>query len=152
MFEMRAHAPGQNVPSAGRRFGYLVGAGINAVLYYLVNGQPGWQVVPFLTADLEKVLPLINLSFALGVITNLLFFVRDPRWLRLLGGIATTTVGLMALWRLREVLPFDFGDTSVNWQPWARLSLLVLAVLTGIALVVQVGQLLTLPLRRDRNR
>lgn len=152
MFEMQAHVPGQNVPSAGRRFGYLVGAAVNVVLYYLVNAQPGWQVVPFLTSDLEKVLPLINLSFMIGVITNVLFILRDPRWLRLLGGIASTAVGLVTLWRLREVLPFDFGEISANWEPWVRGGLLILVVVTAIALVVQLLQLLTLPLRRGQRR
>jgi hypothetical protein len=36
---------------ATRRVGYVVAAVGEATLLYLVNVWPGWQAVPFLTAD-----------------------------------------------------------------------------------------------------
>jgi hypothetical protein len=75
---------------AGRRAGYVVAAAINAVLLYLVNGRPGWDVLPFLTAGMTKVLPLINLSLVAGIAVNLVYLIRDPRWLVAVGSLVTT--------------------------------------------------------------
>ena len=36
---------------ASRRAGYLVAVVVNAVLLFVLNGQPGWQVLPFLTSE-----------------------------------------------------------------------------------------------------
>ena len=46
-----ATPPKHRPPVAARRFGYVLAALLNAVLLYAVNVWPGWESVPFLTAD-----------------------------------------------------------------------------------------------------
>jgi hypothetical protein len=53
--------------------------------------------VPFLTSDTADVLGLLNFSLLLGIAVNLLYVVRDPRWLTALGDLVTTGVGLAVL-------------------------------------------------------
>jgi len=120
-----------------RRAGYVVAAAVNAVLLYLINGRPGWDVLPFLTGDMTKVLPLINLSLVAGIAVNLVQAVRDPRWLVATGGVVTTGVGLAAVVRLWQVFPFDFA-TGSPWTAIARILLLLGIAGSVIGLVVQI--------------
>lgn len=110
---------------ATRRVGYLAAAAVNMVVLYLVNVSPGWQAVPFLTDDTNRVLGLLNASFAVGVAANLLYLLVDPAWLRASGELLTTAVGIAALTRVWQVFPFDFGDASVDWALWVRIALVV---------------------------
>jgi len=120
-----------------RRAGYVVAAAVNAVLLYLINGRPGWDVLPFLTGDMAKALPLINLSLVAGIAVNLVYVIRDPRWLVAAGGVVTTGVGLAAVIRLWQVFPFDFATGSA-WETIARILLLLGMAGSVIGLVVQI--------------
>ena len=122
---------------AARRAGYLIAVAVNAVLLYLINGRPGWDVLPFLTADMAKALPLINLSLVAGIAVNLVCLIRDPRRLVAAGGVVTTGVGLAAVVRLWQVFPFDFAAGSA-WETIARILLLLGIAGSVIGLVVQL--------------
>ena len=111
---------------ASRRFGYVVGAAVNALLLYLINRNPGWEAVPFLTGDTIFVLGLVNTSIAVGLVANLVYVVWDPRWLRSLGELVTTSISVLALLRFWRVWPVDLPDPSA-WAVIARI-----AVATGI--------------------
>ena len=66
-------------PTVGaRRFGYVVAVLVNAAMLYAVNRWPGWEVLPFLTADLVLVLGLVNASIVVNLAANLVYLVRDP--------------------------------------------------------------------------
>ncbi|MRX42498.1 hypothetical protein [Agromyces kandeliae] len=112
---------------AARRFGYAVAAFVNLLLLYLGNVWPGWQVLPFLTAETLDVLPWINASLAVGVVVNLVNLIFDRAWLKALGDLASTSVGLVATIRLWSVFPFDFGDSTFPWVIIVR-TVLVLAI------------------------
>jgi len=120
---------------AERRFGYLVAAVVNAVMLYLVNVSPGWEALPFLTRDFPQVLGLVNASIAVGVVANVVYLVRDPQWLRALGDVVTTAVGLAALVSIWQVWPIDL-DTA--WDLLARWVVGVGVVGSVIAIVVAV--------------
>ncbi|MBS9372790.1 hypothetical protein [Rhodococcus sp. B50] len=130
--------------SVGRRTGYLVGIVVNAVLLYLINGRPGWDEVPFLTADTTRVLGWVNASILAGVVTNAVYLVADPpRW-KALGDLVVNAIGLYALVRIWQVFPFDFPDDgSVPWDLIARTVLVVAIVGTIIAMIVAVVRLVT---------
>ena len=66
----------------------------------------------------------------------------DPPWLRALGNVLTTGISLAVMVRSLQVFPFDFGQSEVDWALWVRIGLWLLSLALGIALVVQVGQLL----------
>jgi hypothetical protein len=92
---------------------------------WLLHVWPGWEEVPFLTADFAEVVWLIDLSLWVGVALNMVYLVRDPRWLTALGAIATSVIGAVVAVRVWEVFPFDLSET---WTVLVRI-----AVAVGIA-------------------
>lgn len=121
--------------AAARRTGYAIAALVNAALLYGVNVWPGWQVVPFLTDELEQVLGLLNLSLVIGIGVNLVYLFRDPPRLRALGDLITTGVGLLVMLRLWQVFPVDLDP---GWALLARamLGLGILGSAFGIGTAV----------------
>ena len=113
--------------TASRRAGYVIAAAINAALLWLIHVWPGWDAVPFLTGDFEGVLWLIDVSLVVTIALNLIYLVRDPRWLTAAGAILTTVIGLVAAVRMLQVFPFDFGDSGF-WPVVVRVALWVAVV------------------------
>jgi hypothetical protein len=122
--------------AAARRFGYLVAILVNGGLLYAANVWPGWEAVPFLTSETRQVLGLVNASILVSVAANLVYLVNDPRWLKALGDIVTTGVGIAALVRIRAVFPFAFTDTTLDWDLVANVLLVVGIVGSAIGIVV----------------
>ena len=105
-------------PSAGaRRAGYGLAIVFSTALLIILNGSPGWQAIPFLTSDTAQVLWLVNLSLAAGIAANLVYLAYDPPWLKSLGDLATTGIGLTAAIRVWQVFPFDL---SSGWSTAVR--------------------------------
>ena len=125
----------QRPSTAGRRTGYLVAAVINAVLLWLIHVSPGWDAVPFLTADFDTVLWLIDLSLVVTIAVNLIYLIRDPRRLTAAGAVVTTAIGLAAAIRMLQVFPFDFGDSDV-WPVVFRVLLWVAIIGAAIGIIV----------------
>jgi hypothetical protein len=143
---MTTSAPERNRSTIGtRRAGYLVGAAVNGMLLLAVNLWPGWQVVPFLTEDIERVLLVINLSMAAGLFVNLVYALHDATRVKALGSLVTLGFGGAALIGLLRVFPFDFGDTSFDWALVVRIVLTVGLVGTAIGMVVQLVAVLRRP-------
>lgn len=97
-----------------RRLGYLVAAAVNALLWYLANVSPGWEAVPFLTAETVEVLPLFNLALGVGLVSNLVYVIWDPPRLRALGDLVGAVVALALGVRVYRVFPFDFAGLSYD--------------------------------------
>ncbi|MGK3206760.1 hypothetical protein [Amycolatopsis sp. MEPSY49] len=133
-----------------RRAGYLVGVVLNGVLLVLVNGWPGWDVLPFLTPAFPTVLGLVDLTLLAGLVTGLVQLWQDPEWLVALNGVVTTCAGLAALVRLWQVFPFDFTGSSFDWALTARIVLAVGLAGSVIGLLAQVAALIRAGLRRPR--
>jgi hypothetical protein len=125
---------------ASRRVGYAIAAAVNAVLLYLINVRPGWEVVPFLTGDMGAVLPLLNASLVVGIVANGTFLAYDAPWWKALGDLTTTCVGLVVLVRLWTVFPFAFTG-GFDWALVVRVLLVVAVAGTAIAVVVHTGSL-----------
>ncbi len=113
---------------AARRFGYGVAVAVNAVLLLAINWWPGWQAVPFLTPDTELVIGFVNASVIASLLVNVVYLVRDDRPVRSAGDLVTVIVGLVALLRVWQVFPFDFGAATFDWA-------LVFHILLGVAIV-----------------
>jgi hypothetical protein len=123
-------------PSAGaRRAGYVLAIFFSAALLVILNGSPGWQAIPFLTSATGQVLWLVNLSLAAGIAANLVYLGYDPPWLKSLGDLVTTGIGLAAAIRIWQVFPFDL---SSGWSTAVRVLLIVAIAGSCIALVVQL--------------
>jgi hypothetical protein len=126
---------------AARRSGYVFAALINGLLLYLVNRRPGWEAAPFLTAETEQVLGLVNASLVAGVVANLVYLVSDPPRLRSLGDLVTTGIGLAAMVRIWQVFPFSFEADGVPWDTLCRWLLAIGIVGSAIGLVVALVSL-----------
>ena len=124
-----------------RHFGYVVGALVNVAMLCLANIWPGWEAVPFLTAGTLLVMGLVNASIVSNIVANTVYLVTDPPWLQALGSIVTTTIGLLALVRIWQVFPFDFGGGAVNWPLIVRVLLIVSIVGSVIAIIVAAVKL-----------
>ena len=112
---------------AARRAGYVVAVLVNAAILYAVNRTPGWDAVPFLTAQTQDVIPAVNASILAGLVANALYLWRDPPWIRALGDVVTTSFGLFALMRLWAVFPVEFADGGFDWA-------LVVRILLGLGI------------------
>lgn len=122
-----------------RRVGYAVSIAVCALLLFLVNAEPGWRVLPFLTEETVQVLGLLNLSLAASIAANAVYLYYDPPWLTAIGDFATTAVGLAMLLRVWTVFPFDLGDTADGWS-----GLLVRSTLVVVIAGVVIGMVVNL--------
>jgi hypothetical protein len=123
--------------TASRRSGYVIAAVINAVLLWLIHVSPGWDVVPFLTGDFQRVLWLIDLSLVVTLALNVLYLFRDPRRLTAAGAVLTSAIGVAAAVRMLQVFPFDFGGSGF-WPVAFRIALWLGIVGGAIAVVVNL--------------
>ncbi len=129
----------QRRPSiASRRFGYALSIAINVVLIYLVNEWPGWQSLSFMTADAERVIPIINASMVIIIVANALYLIADPRWLRAIGEAITAAVSFVAIACLLGVFPFDFSDLSFDWETLVRVLLVLGLVGSAVSVIANL--------------
>lgn len=135
--------------AAGRRAGYVVAALLNAAMLYAVHVWPGWEVLPFLTEETPQVLGLVTASIVAGLLTNIVYLVSDPAWLRTVGDLVTTSIGLAALIVIWQVFPFDFTAYSFDWELVARVLLVVAIVGSAIGILVAAGKLVRLSVIQD---
>jgi hypothetical protein len=138
MMAIDTRTPRQSV--AARRVGYVIAVVLNVALLYLINVRPGWQAAPFLTADMNLVLPVVNLSLVAGLAANVVFLAYDAPWCRSLGDLVTTSISLAVLVRVWRVFPFAFSG-SFDWSPLVRILLVLAMIGTAIAVVVHVVSL-----------
>jgi hypothetical protein len=129
---------------AARRFGFGVAAVVNAAIWYVINIWPGWQQVQFLTEETTLVLWLVNISLIAGVVVNVVFAAYDSPWVKSLGDLITTSIGLVVLVRVWQVFPFDFSGYSTNWAVFARFVLVVAIAGSIIGVLVQFASLVRL--------
>jgi len=137
--------------AVARRAGYAVAVFVNLVLLFLLNIRPGWRAAPFLTDDTPHVLVLLNLSLLAGIVANLVYILADGPWVKTVGDLTTTTIGLAVLLRIWQVFPFDFAAYAVNWGLILRIVTALGLAGTGIALVVNAVALIGLSAGRPRN-
>ncbi len=114
--------------AAARRSGYVGTVVFDAISLVAINGWPGWDVLPFLTSDTDRVLGLVNASIVVHLAVFALHTVWDPRWLRAAGEVLTSGFGIAVTARLWQVYPFDTAD---DWSGWG----LVAHVLVGLGIV-----------------
>ena len=140
---MTLTAPTHRPTPTTRRFGYLVAVLINAVLLYAANVSPGWEAVPFLTADTVLVMGLVNASIIVSLAANAAYLITDPPWFKDLGTVLTSAVGFVATARIWKVFPFDFTGSAVDWTVVVRIMLVLglvgsaIGVITGFVAVVR---------------
>ena len=124
------------------RSGSVGSAVVNALLLYGINIWPGWRIVPFLTADMDRALDLINATLIAGIVVNLVCAVIRFRALLALGNLVAIGIGLAALLRLWAVFPFDFDGGWSGWPVLVRVFLVLGFVGSIIGAIVELVNLL----------
>jgi len=127
--------------AAARRVGYLVGIVVSVALLVILNGQPGWQALPFLTSDTSQVIGLVNLSLAVSLSVNVVYLFYDPPWLKSLGDLITSGIGLAVAIRIWQVFPFAFHSSAAWWSTAIRVLLILAIAGSAISIVVQAVSL-----------
>lgn len=123
------------------RSGNVGSAVVDGVLLYGINIWPRWQVLPFLTADMGRVLDLINATLIAGIIVNVVCVVIRSRALLALGNLVAMGIGLAAMLRLWEVFPFDFGSSWAGWPVLVRVFLALGILGSIIGAIVEIVNL-----------
>ncbi|GAA2112193.1 hypothetical protein GCM10009841_35640 [Microlunatus panaciterrae] len=124
-----------------RRVGYIVAILVNGAMFGLINVTPGWRAVPFLTSETPQVVGLVNASIVASAVVNAIYLFNDARWLRACGDLVATSIGLVALIRVWQVFPFDYGATSFDWVLLTRIVLVVGIAGSIIAIIVALATL-----------
>jgi hypothetical protein len=143
---MALNSPAARQPATARKTGYVIAVLVNTAMLYLVNVQPGWQVLPFLTDGIVDVLGLVNLSLAAGIVVNAFYLVDDRPVVRSAGELTATGIALVVLIRLLQVFPFDFGGWAtvgpIQMSFVVRLALVVVAVAAVLGMIVHFVSLI----------
>jgi hypothetical protein len=129
---------------AQRRSGYVGAILVNGLFLYALNRWPGWDAVPFLTPDTERVIGIVNASIVTGIVANAIYVLADPLRLRALGEIVTSAVGLAAVIGIWRVFPFDFSS-GFPWDVVVRVLLVVAIVGCGIGILAALARLVRPP-------
>lgn len=117
--------------AAARRAGYVATVVFDALCLLAINAWPGWDVLPFLTSDADRVIGLVNASIVVHMALFATYTLRDRRALRAAGEVLTSAVGVAVATRFWQVYPFETAD---DWSGWG----LVAHVLVGLGVVGSV--------------
>lgn len=131
-------APNGRPPTVARRFGYLVAAGITALMAYVLNVWPGWERIPFVTGAAADVMGVVNVALLAGVAFNLVYLAYDPPRFKAFGDLVATAAGLVVLVRLWQVYPFDFSGYAFSWDAVTRTLIVLGTVASGIGILTQL--------------
>ncbi|GAA1579521.1 MULTISPECIES: hypothetical protein [Kribbella] len=124
--------------SATRRTGYAFAILINVAVLYAIHYWPGWQRAPFLTSATTQVLGWVTAALIAGLAANAVYLGADPPWLKSLGDLVITGIGFVAIIRVWQVFPFDFGNASAAWEVILRVALAIGFFGSIAAMIVQV--------------
>ena len=127
----------------GRRVGYVVAIIVNLVFAWLINVWPGWEAVPFLTADTADVVPWVNAAIAVTVLANLVYLVVDTTRVKAFGELVINAINIAVTLTLLQVFPFDFSGYAFPWTWLVRFILIVALIGTGISAVVNLVRLIS---------
>ncbi|MEE8441711.1 MAG: hypothetical protein V3S41_08325 [Spirochaetia bacterium] len=149
---------------------YIAGAVANAIVLFLVNRVPDWNL-PFVTDGYTAVLWAIHLCILVQIGGNALLIFIHPHFLHYLTQTVFNVVSLLALIVLAVAFPFDFSFLTgvINTitrivmaaafpfdfsfltgviNTITRIALIVGAVGTGIAMIVNLSRTNVSRLRR----
>lgn len=132
--------------------GYLGSVLVNAIIFYVINVNPGWEAAPFLTPDTAQVIGLVNASIIATAVAHLVYVVVHSRPIRALGGIVTSGSALAAAVQIWRVFPFDFTASSSDSTILTRAVLVAVIVGTIIGIIASARMLLGGPSQAGCHR
>lgn len=139
--QTQTRRPVAEATTPGKRFGYVIGAGINVALVFVVQNLVQWKWLPWLTEDFSKVVPIITASLVVSAVANLLYVAYDRPWFKSLTQLGVLGVGLAATIRFYQVFPFDFSAYEFQWETVAKVVLILGIVGSVIGIIVELSKL-----------
>lgn len=130
-------------PVGLRRFGYLVGIAVSAAILYAANDLLKRDIVPFLTADFDQLLPIINASLVASIVVNSIWVLYDAMWIRSTGQILLNLASIGVLTLTFRVFPFDFSPYSFDWESLVKVTLVFLVLALAIATAYEIAKLVS---------
>jgi hypothetical protein len=125
----------------GRRIGYVVTIACNVALLIVVNNILDWGWFPWLTEELDDVLPVVNASLVASIVVNAVYVGYEPPWFKAVAELGLLIISLIATVRILQVFPFDFSAYEFGWGTLTRW-LLGLAIFgVCVAMIVRLVQL-----------
>ena len=125
------------VTRRGRQVGYALAAAGNVLLLFIVSNLLEWEFPSFLTADWDRVLPILNVSIVVGIVVNLAFIAYEAQWFKSLGQVVMSAFSLAVMVRLRSVFPFDFTAYDFNWEAVTRWILVLVIIALAISIIAE---------------
>ena len=125
------------VTRRGRQVGYALAVAGNLLLLFVVNNLLEWEFPPFLTADWDRVLPILNASIVVSIVVNAALITYRPEWFKSLGQVVMSAFSLAVIVRLRSVFPFDFSSSDFDWETATRWILLFMMVALVISIIAE---------------
>jgi len=135
----------------GRRIGYVVAILVNLAFLAIINAWPGWEAMPFVTADAVEVVPLVNASIVVSMLANLLFMFEDRPRFKAAGDVVTGIVSIVAISAMLTVYPFDFSAYAFPWELLTKVALWIALIGTGIAVIVNLVKAFAGPRQRTHG-
>jgi hypothetical protein len=125
----------------GRKIGYGIAIACNVALLVILNNVLDWGWFPWLTADLNRALPILNASLIASTVANAVYLFYEPPAFKAMAELCLLAISLAATVRLWRLFPFDFSAYDFAWGTLVRWLLGVALVGTCIGIVVQLVQL-----------
>jgi hypothetical protein len=116
------------------RSGYVAAIIVNIALFFVVENLLGWNLLPFLTTDFNRIIGLIELSLIVTIVVNLIYLAYDAPRFKALGRIVISVISLAIAIRMWRVFPFDFSTMGFDWT-WIVRAIIALAI-TGAAVAI----------------
>ena len=142
-----AGARKERPPLVIRRLGYALGAAVNLTILYVLS-TTDWRELSFLTSEVDRLVWLLVVGVLANVAANLLYVLRDPVWLKALGDVVTTGIGLALLVRIWQVFPFDLSGA---WELGVR-TVLVFGIAGCVIAILTAGITAARALHPDREQ
>jgi len=113
------------VVRSAKRFGYSVAAAVNGVMIFVVHNIMEWELFGWLTADFDRLVPWLTVSFVAGIVLNLVYAWDDSVPIKSPGQIMSALVGLIVTLQTLAIFPFDFSNYDFNYALPIRIALWV---------------------------
>jgi uncharacterized membrane protein len=120
------------------------------VAYYnadTVNGEVVWTRTPFFTDDISLWLPVLNAALAVSILGHIIMIIFDRNLLRQILQFVIDALGLVAVFSLLSIFPFDFtmipgSGVAAGVEAGVTALLALIALGFGIGLIVRLVKIL----------
>ena len=131
----RSAAP-ESGAGVGRTLGLVTAIAVNLVLLWVVRNLGDWDLLPFLTADYDRIVGPLTIGILTTIAGRALQIVLPGRRAGILIDGVVTAVGFFVLLRILRVFPFDFDPDGFRWDLVVRFVLIVGLIGSAIGVLV----------------